>query len=137
MHPLLPQQELVEYCQQRGIMVEGYSPLGSTDSPLLRDVEILEIARNHRATAGQVLLSWQGISFPPSPLHTTTLRPFYPTSFCPQGLPVNSCPRNYPPPKISLPHPTRRKLHAHPTDSGGNEDVEYLCTTTWWGEEIN
>jgi len=34
LHPFLPQHELREYCQQVGILMEAYSPLGSTgESP--------------------------------------------------------------------------------------------------------
>lgn len=30
LHPFLPQHELREYCQKLGILMEAYSPLGST-----------------------------------------------------------------------------------------------------------
>lgn len=30
LHPLLPQNELREYCDKLGILLEAYSPLGST-----------------------------------------------------------------------------------------------------------
>jgi glycerol 2-dehydrogenase (NADP+) len=34
LHPLCPQQEIVDYCQKEGILVQAYSPLGSRESPL-------------------------------------------------------------------------------------------------------
>lgn len=30
LHPFLPQHELREWCNKRGILLEAYSPLGST-----------------------------------------------------------------------------------------------------------
>jgi glycerol 2-dehydrogenase (NADP+) len=34
LHPLCPQQEVVDFCQKNGILVQAYSPLGSTESPM-------------------------------------------------------------------------------------------------------
>jgi len=58
-HPYLPQHELLEYCRGEGIVLTAYSPLGSTDSPLLHDEDIKKIAHKHGANVGQVLISWQ------------------------------------------------------------------------------
>ena len=60
-HPSFPQEELVRYCQDKGIVVQAYSPLGSVDSPLHLDLDIQGIANNHNASTGQVMLSWLGI----------------------------------------------------------------------------
>lgn len=60
LHPYLPQHELVKYLQDKGIVVEAYSPLGSTDSPLLKDPKIVKIAEAHGVGAGNVLISYQG-----------------------------------------------------------------------------
>jgi len=58
-HPYLPQHELLQYCNGKGIILTAYSPLGSTDSPLLKDEDIKKIADKHSANVGQVLISWQ------------------------------------------------------------------------------
>jgi len=59
LHPYLPQHELIQYCKDKGIVVTAFSPLGSTDSPLLKDEDIKKIADKHHANVGQVLISWQ------------------------------------------------------------------------------
>lgn len=68
MHPLLPQQRLVDYCRSKGINMTAYSPLGSMDRParaksdnepiLLEQPVVQKIAESHGATAAQVLISW-------------------------------------------------------------------------------
>ncbi|KAI9684933.1 MAG: hypothetical protein M1822_005582 [Bathelium mastoideum] len=57
-HPYLPQQEIVDFCQSKGILVEAYSPLGSTGSPLFEEQGVQEVAKKHNVTAGAVLLSY-------------------------------------------------------------------------------
>lgn len=57
-HPLLPQQELTEYLNKEGIIIEAYSPLGSADSPLFKNETIVSIAKKNNAEPAQVLVSW-------------------------------------------------------------------------------
>ena len=40
LHPENPQWELLEFCKAKGIHVTAYSPLGSTDSPLIKRDEV-------------------------------------------------------------------------------------------------
>ena len=61
-HPLLPQRELLDFCNQQGILMQAYSPLGSTNSPFLSDLDLKKIAEEHDASIGQVLISWQSKS---------------------------------------------------------------------------
>ncbi|KAJ4355894.1 uncharacterized protein N0V89_003919 [Didymosphaeria variabile] len=57
-HPLLPQQEVVDFCKEKGIHITAYSPLGSTGSPLFKDEGVLEVAKKHNVGPGTVLLSY-------------------------------------------------------------------------------
>ncbi|KAJ9662620.1 H/ACA snoRNP pseudouridylase subunit [Neophaeococcomyces mojaviensis] len=57
-HPLLPQQEVVDYCKEKGILVEAYSPLGSTGSPLMKDKNVVKVAEETGASPGTILLSY-------------------------------------------------------------------------------
>ena len=68
LHPLLQQQKMVEYCNQNGVLLTAYSPLGSGDRPvaLKKDEEpslldqpiIVDIATKHHRTPAQVLIAW-------------------------------------------------------------------------------
>jgi len=57
-HPLLPQQEVVDYCKEKGIIVEAYSPLGSTGSPLMKKEAVTKVAEEVGASPGTILLSY-------------------------------------------------------------------------------
>ncbi|KAJ5194130.1 Aldo/keto reductase subgroup [Penicillium cf. griseofulvum] len=57
-HPLLPQQEIVDFCNQAGIHITAYSPLGSTGSPLFTAEPIVAVAEKRGVTPATVLLSW-------------------------------------------------------------------------------
>jgi len=50
---------VVKYCQDKGITVQAFSPLGSSGSPILQDPQIIAIAEKHNASVGQVLISYQ------------------------------------------------------------------------------
>lgn len=57
-HPLLPQHDLTDYLKENNILIEAYSPLGSTDSPLFKNETIVAIAKKNNAEPAQVLISW-------------------------------------------------------------------------------
>ncbi|WWC87441.1 uncharacterized protein L201_002330 [Kwoniella dendrophila CBS 6074] len=58
LHPFLPQHELKKYCEDLGILLEAYSPLGSTGAPLMSDEDITEIAKKNNVSPATVLISY-------------------------------------------------------------------------------
>lgn len=58
LHPYLPQHDLVNFCQAKGIVCEAYSPLGSTGSPLLQEDAVQAIAKSKGCDPAQVVISW-------------------------------------------------------------------------------
>lgn len=56
-HPGWGQEETVLYCQQNGITVEAWSPLGR--KAVLEDETLAAIAETHGVTAAQVCLRWE------------------------------------------------------------------------------
>lgn len=68
-HPLLTQEELGNYCKEKGIVIEAWSPLmkGNLDIPLLK-----EIGERHHKSPAQVVLRWQlqnGVVVIPKSVH--------------------------------------------------------------------
>lgn len=57
-HPLLTQPDLYNFLQEKGIILEAYSPLGSTGSPLFKYKAVQEIAEKNQVEPAQVLISW-------------------------------------------------------------------------------
>lgn len=68
LHPLLQQNDMLEYCKVHNILLTAYSPLGSPDrSPgikkehepsLLEHPVITDLASRHGCTPAQVLIAW-------------------------------------------------------------------------------
>ncbi len=67
-HPYLAQHKLVRYCQEQGIAVTAFSPLGaqsyfelkmaSAEESVLQNEVIRDIARQHQRTPAQIALRW-------------------------------------------------------------------------------
>lgn len=53
-----PQHELMSYLKSKGIVPQAYSPLGSTDSPLMNDEVVVDIAKKHLLQPADVLLGY-------------------------------------------------------------------------------
>ncbi|MCW8278119.1 aldo/keto reductase [Pseudomonas sp. PCH199] len=58
-HPYLPEWELLEFCQQHGIILQAFSPLGHGLEPsVLKDSVLTQMARRLQKTPAQVALAW-------------------------------------------------------------------------------
>lgn len=71
-HPYFNNQALADYCRKKGILVEAYSPLGSTGGKVLDDPVLGEIAVAHGKTPAQVVIRWhlqRGIVVIPKSTH--------------------------------------------------------------------
>lgn len=58
MHPILQQHGVAEFCRNRGIAVEAWSPLGAGQLPLFDSPVIAEAATSLDRTPAQVILRW-------------------------------------------------------------------------------
>jgi diketogulonate reductase-like aldo/keto reductase len=65
-HPILPNNEWVNFCLKNGVVPVAYAPLGANDRSwaqkgepiLLEQPGILEIAKKHNKTPAQIVLKW-------------------------------------------------------------------------------
>ena len=83
-HPLLQQNDLIDFCHKNNIEVTAYSPLGSQphegQESVLENPVIQEIAERIKATPAQVVLAWQmqrGVAVIPKSVHEAHLRENY------------------------------------------------------------
>ncbi|KAI0070558.1 Aldo/keto reductase [Panus rudis PR-1116 ss-1] len=63
LQPCLPSLKLKKYCEDNGIILTAFSPLGKCSSAdnnpaLMNDSDILRVAANHNAAPAQILVSW-------------------------------------------------------------------------------
>lgn len=103
-HPSLPQQEIVNFCKEKGIHITAYSPLGSAGGPLLTSEAVVDVANKRGVSPATVLLSWHGkLLFPlcPPSLPSAIASSFSNTS--------TSCSRKLRPRKVRKPRPHRGK----------------------------
>jgi alcohol dehydrogenase (NADP+) len=58
-HPYLPEWEMLAFCQQHGIVMQAFAPLGHGMEPrVIEDPVIIAIARQVHQTPAQVALAW-------------------------------------------------------------------------------
>lgn len=54
LHPQLPQQDLVEWCEKHNILVEAYSPVGAEGAPVLQVPLIKKLAEKYDVTTNEI-----------------------------------------------------------------------------------
>ncbi|XP_026229652.1 aldo/keto reductase [Anabas testudineus] len=55
-HPFQQPKQLIDYCRQKGIVFEGYSPLAK--GQVLNNPTVLQIAEKYRRTPSQICIRW-------------------------------------------------------------------------------
>lgn len=58
LHPLLSQVPLRDYCRERGILVEAYSPVARMHPKLIHHPLLIGLAGKHGRTVPQIILRW-------------------------------------------------------------------------------
>lgn len=59
LHPKLTQSPLITYCQQVGIKVEAWSPLGAGKAAIHEQPQLVKLAKKYGVTPAQIVLRWQ------------------------------------------------------------------------------
>ncbi|MDD4083418.1 MAG: aldo/keto reductase [Sphaerochaetaceae bacterium] len=57
-HPYLVNQDVVSFCQDNGIVVTAYKPIGGGDGDLLQNDILIEIGKTHKKSPAQIVLRW-------------------------------------------------------------------------------
>ena len=71
-HPYLANKQLVDFCQEKGIAVTAYKPIGGGDGDLLENSIMVKIAKAHKKSPAQIALRWglqRGIIVIPKSTH--------------------------------------------------------------------
>ena len=59
LHVYNPDHALVSFFKSKGILVQAYSPLGSSGSPLISDETVVKVAQKYEGfTPADILLGW-------------------------------------------------------------------------------
>ncbi|KAJ7502905.1 Aldo/keto reductase [Mycena galericulata] len=58
LHPCLPQDDLMEYCKAKGMLLTAYSPLGRSKTFFAEQPVISRLAEKYKTTPPQIVLSW-------------------------------------------------------------------------------
>lgn len=80
-HPLLQQNELIDFCRKNNVVVTAYSPLGSqheANEPSVLDNDVIKgIAERLKVTPAQVVLAWlmnRGVIVIPKSVHQDRIK---------------------------------------------------------------
>jgi len=58
MHPLLPQLDLLDYCNRKGIILTAYTPLGKGHPDLMEHPVLKQLTMRTGCTTAQVIMGW-------------------------------------------------------------------------------
>ena len=58
LHPYLPQHETRAACEQHGIAIESWSPIGGSRGNLLENESVVAIAKAHGKSPAQIIIRW-------------------------------------------------------------------------------
>ncbi|KAK7691654.1 hypothetical protein QCA50_005053 [Cerrena zonata] len=58
LHPCLPQYELKKYCEDKGILLTAYSPIGAFNPAFFTDPDFARLARRNKLLPLRFALSW-------------------------------------------------------------------------------
>lgn len=58
LHPHLPQIDLYNYCAEKGIILEAYSPFGSTGAPNMKIPLVVELAEKYHVSPADILVNY-------------------------------------------------------------------------------
>lgn len=61
LHIYNPQHNLLKYLASEGIVAQAYSPLGSTDSPILKDDTVVKLSEKYGVDSAQILIGYLGM----------------------------------------------------------------------------
>ncbi|KAI9698264.1 MAG: hypothetical protein M1820_007534 [Bogoriella megaspora] len=56
LHPWLARSDIVQWCENRGVLLEAYSPL--VRAQRMNDTRLLSLAKKHNKTPAQILVRW-------------------------------------------------------------------------------
>lgn len=78
-HPYLTNQPLIDYCQNHGMQVEVWSPLGGSSGKanILKDETLLELAEKYHKSPAQITIRWhlqRGVIVMPKSTHRERIR---------------------------------------------------------------
>lgn len=57
-YPYFSQDQLVEYCHEKGIIPEAWGPLGAGKTDIMNDSVIVELSKKYDCTPAQIILQW-------------------------------------------------------------------------------
>lgn len=109
-HPHLPIQDLFDFCAEHKIIIEAFSPVGSTGAPVAKDPFIIKMGEKHGVTSNEIINAY----------HILQGRVVIPRSTNPERIRTN----------VRLPQLSKEELHEL-YELGEKNPRRYICDP--WG----